>query len=202
MDVPDDSHCRVGVFSHAVDKNDLKCGDHIYAYRLGYSHHGIYVGSDRYDVIHVSGFGKRKGTLQIRSCNLEEFLCGRQLRLVSYGSSEARRAYKMHSTCYCTESRQASKVVATAQYYLKHPNEWGDYNLVRNNCEHFAFYCKTGIQYSDQTGVGECYPEPVSPLLLSPFSLPSNVAYKYNELTNDPLYNKFLSLFAGVVTTL
>ena len=197
MDAPDDSDKRVGYFSHAVDK-DLKRGDHIYTYRLGYSHHGIYVGSDSYDVIHVSG--KTKTSVQVRSCELQEFLWGSPLRLVAYGSSENSRAYKMNSTCYCTESRQASKVVATAQHFLKHPNEWGGYNLVRNNCEHFAFYCKTGIQYSDQTGVGERYPEPVPPLLLSPFSIPSNVSYKYNELTYDPWYNKMGSLAAVAVT--
>ena len=154
MDASDDSDCRVGIFSHAVDKKDLKHGDHIYTYRLGYSHHGIYVGSDSYDVIHVSG--KTKASAQVKSCDLKEFLCGCQLRLVAYSSSEARRKYKMNSTCYCTKSRPASEVVATAKHYLEHPNEWGEYNLVRNNCEHFAFYCKTGIQYSDQTGFGEC----------------------------------------------
>ena len=35
------------------------------------------------------------------------------------------------------------------------------------------------------------YPEPVPPLLLTPFSLPSNVSYKYNELTNDPRYPRY-----------
>ena len=173
MDAPDDSDDRVGYFSHAVDKKDLKPGDHIYTYRpLGYSHHGIYVGSY---VIHLSG--KTKASARVKSCELTEFLRGRSPRLVSYGSSENSRAYKVNSTSYCTKSRPASKVVATAQYYLRHPNKWGGYNLVRNNCEHFAFYCKTGIRFSDQTGVGERYPEPVPPLPLSPFSLLSNIAY-------------------------
>ena len=198
MDAPDDSNDRVGYFSHAVDEKDLKRDDHIYTYRLGYSHHGIYVGSHSYDVIHVSG--KTKETAQVKSCELEEFLWGSPLRLVAYGSSENSRAYKMNSTSYCTKSQPASEVVATAQHYLKHPNEWGGYSLVRNNCEHFAFYCKTGIHFSDQTGVGECYPEPVPPLLLSPFALPSNVAYVYNEITNDPLYDKIGSLAAVAVT--
>ena len=202
MDAPDDSACRVGRFSHAVDKNDLKCGDHIYIYKLKlYSHHGIYVGSDYNNVIHVSGKEKTNEPAQVESCELKEFLDGRQLRLVSYGSSEVGRKYKMHSTCYCTKSRPASEVVATAQYYLKHPNEWGGYNLLENNCEHFAFHCKTGIQYSDQTGFGECYPEPVPPSLLSPFSLPSRVAYQYNELTTDSLYCKIGSLIAARIVT-
>ena len=28
-------------------------------------------------------------------------------------------------------------------YYYKNPKEFGDYNLLFNNCESFAFYCKT-----------------------------------------------------------
>ncbi|WP_354670015.1 lecithin retinol acyltransferase family protein [Paenibacillus sp. BSR1-1] len=26
----------------------------------------------------------------------------------------------------------------------------GSYNLIFNNCEHFAFWCKTGVKYSQQ----------------------------------------------------
>ena len=37
-----------------------------------------------------------------------------------------------------------------ACYYLKHPDEWGEYNLVFNNCEHFATYCATGKKSSGQ----------------------------------------------------
>ena len=37
-----------------------------------------------------------------------------------------------------------------ARYYFKHPDEWGEYSLVFNNCEHFATYCATGNKSSGQ----------------------------------------------------
>ena len=37
-----------------------------------------------------------------------------------------------------------------ACYYFKHPDEWGEYNLAFNNCEHFATYCATGKKSSGQ----------------------------------------------------
>ena len=35
-------------------------------------------------------------------------------------------------------SKSAEEVVATAKYYLEHPEEWSCYNLITNNCEIFA----------------------------------------------------------------
>ena len=37
-----------------------------------------------------------------------------------------------------------------ACYYFKHPDEWGEYNMIVNNCEHFATYCATGKKSSGQ----------------------------------------------------
>ena len=42
------------------------------------------------------------------------------------------------------------KIVETAEYYLKNEEEWGEYCLFDNNCEHFATYCATGLKYSGQ----------------------------------------------------
>ena len=35
----------------------------------------------------------------------------------------------------------------TAQYYVLHPEEWEDYHVLWNNCEHFAVFCKTGKKF-------------------------------------------------------
>ena len=82
----DDSKNRVRFFSHAIDRNNLQPGDHIYVHRIGYSHHGIYTRSGK--VIHLSGdpeLSKSKSTAKVRECTLDEFLEGSQLRLVAYG---------------------------------------------------------------------------------------------------------------------
>ena len=37
-----------------------------------------------------------------------------------------------------------------ANYFYKNPEEWGKYDLVCNNCEHFATFCATGEKHSVQ----------------------------------------------------
>ncbi|XP_019860124.1 PREDICTED: uncharacterized protein LOC109588392 [Amphimedon queenslandica] len=60
----DDSASRIGYISHAIDKKDLKPGDHIFCNRLLsiYNHHGIYIGERDCEVIHFSA--DEKGLLQ------------------------------------------------------------------------------------------------------------------------------------------
>ncbi|KAG5539458.1 hypothetical protein RHGRI_019861 [Rhododendron griersonianum] len=48
-----------------------------------------------------------------------------------------------NGTCTTEQSDPASTVLHRANYLLE--NGFGNYNLVRNNCEDFALYCKTGI---------------------------------------------------------
>lgn len=153
----DNSKDRVGYFSHAVDRSDLQPGDHIYVYRRWfYSHHGIYTRDDR--VIHLTGqhgwsvpgsIGT-KLTATVQVCTLDEFLNGNQLRLVAYGVDLASCVVKKSGSCHLSKSRSADKVLPTAEYYLEYPQEWGPYNVITNNCEHFAYYCKTGTKRSAQ----------------------------------------------------
>ena len=35
-------------------------------------------------------------------------------------------------------------------YYLKNEDEWGEYNIVFNNCEHLDSFCATGEKKSGQ----------------------------------------------------
>ena len=140
----DDSSQRAGMISHDVSRVDLKPGDHIYCYRgvpplLCISHHGIYVGERDCEVIH---FSKSSG---ITSCSLSSFLEGDQLRLVSYNEPYLFKSLKKSESSHCIKSRPAADVISTAKYYLKYPRNFGDYNPLVNNCESFAFYCKTKL---------------------------------------------------------
>ena len=142
---------RVGYFSHCVSKDQLLPGDHIYAWRHGYTHHGIYTGKEGQEVIHSSADprlsrSQSKSSAIIRSTTVEEFLKGSKLRLTSYGVSRLTRAAKHHGSCYCTPNVASDEVVKTAEGYLENPDEWGNYNALANNCEHFAFYSKTGTE--------------------------------------------------------
>lgn len=143
----DDSRLRVGFF-HYVNKEDLKPGDHIYCYRmiLLYSHHGIYIGKPDCEVIHFSGDTKgSKSSAALRKCTLSEFLDGDELHLVSYDEPFLLKFLKKSESSRCLKSDSPSTVIVRAERLLHNPEMWGDYNVLLNNCEGFAFYCKTGI---------------------------------------------------------
>ena len=77
-------------------------GDHIYVRRFPfYTHHGIYIGADpKHEVIHLSGRSRsKKSDAKVRTCTLDEFLDGGQLRLVAYGVSYLTRFIKISGTC-------------------------------------------------------------------------------------------------------
>ncbi len=103
-------------------------GDQIYTMRdfmtmQGvYEHHGIDCGDGT--AIHY-----RKGTETITRTSLEEFTDGRPIYVKHYKVS-----YIPDVVVRRAESRLGEQ----------------DYNLLYNNCEHFATWCKTGISRSEQ----------------------------------------------------
>jgi hypothetical protein len=135
----DDSKNRVGYFSHAVERKDLKPGDHIYyksLHRDAYDHHGIYTGDELGDaeVIYFCG-------CEVLSSSLGEFLDGNQLRLVAYGVSAVGNFLKRDGTTYVEESRPAKVVLETAKECLNDPLKL---NVGIGDDRTFAAYCKTG----------------------------------------------------------
>ena len=157
MNSRDDSYSRVGRFSCDISKEDLKPGDHIYCYRAGftYSHHGIYIGEADCEVIHFSGeddslaskrgSNNKKNGAHIRKCTLEEFTKGRTIRLVAYSVPWLTVIFKKNVSVKQKQSQSPAIVIERAKRYLQNPERWGEYNLIKNNCETFAVYCKTHI---------------------------------------------------------
>ena len=153
----DDSKQRVSLFSHKIEREKLKPGDHIYAYRATgvYQHHGIYIGKWDIEVIHFTGREtKSKSTAHIRVASLDTFLCDGELHLVLYDTDWAIEKLKIAGTSHTMVSRPASTVIATAISFAQNPHSWGDYHLLTNNCEHFATYCKTGVRVVFESQVG------------------------------------------------
>ena len=142
----DDSKDRVHLFSHIVNRENLKPGDHIYVYKACglFTHHGIYTGyKGEYEVIHFEG--------DIDGCPLEEFLCGGKLRLVAYEVPLTHHLFKRCGSSHSISCRPARDVIQTAIYYLHNPEEFGRYNCCCRNCQHFAIHCKTGKNDVAQT---------------------------------------------------
>ncbi|HQV23964.1 MAG TPA: lecithin retinol acyltransferase family protein, partial [Agitococcus sp.] len=109
---------------------NLEPGTHIKVSRNIYDHHGIYVGDDR--VIHYSGLANSLEKGSIEETSLEDFLGTKnKIEIVNYQTD------KSYST---------SEVVDRAYSRLGED----DYNLIFNNCEHFACWCVTGCSHSQQ----------------------------------------------------
>jgi hypothetical protein len=105
----------------------IPIGAHLKVWRGAYWHHAIHVRGGW--VIHYTGLTKNKHTAIIRYDRLEVFQGGGPVRIVEYARSFS-----------------ADLIVHRAQSRI---GENG-YNLFGNNCEHFARWCVTGEQKSDQ----------------------------------------------------
>jgi hypothetical protein len=96
-------------------------GDHIYVNRLGYTHHGIDCGDGT--VIHFTGEPLKKYNSSVARTPLAEFASESRVKI---------RRYKTRDTPQTAFDRAESRVGIRG------------YNLVFNNCEHFATWCCTG----------------------------------------------------------
>ncbi len=102
-------------------------GDHLRVRRRGYWHHGIDCGDGT--VIHFCGLVQEKRDACLRQTDMEFFIRGGIPEVVEYPDSDPPEV-----------------VLRRAQSLLGAQ----DYSLLRNNCEHFAHWCKTGVKRSNQ----------------------------------------------------
>lgn len=101
-----------------------------------YEHHGIYIGDGK--VIHFAARGGDFSTdIKIRKTTLEKFLDGGELEFRDFDAVDNDQRYSN------------DMVVKRAMRVLKSQN-FGSYNLLTNNCEHFANYCVFGKKFSEQ----------------------------------------------------
>ncbi|MNF87223.1 NC domain protein [compost metagenome] len=94
-------------------------GDHLVVQRLGYLHHGIYVGNER--VIHFSDGYIKKG-------RIDEFKGVSTLNI---------------EPTVLTYSPETAVLRACSKLGLS------SYNVFSNNCEHFVNWCRNGGKYTD-----------------------------------------------------
>ena len=107
----------------------MEAGDHLVSNRVGYTHHGIYIGNGL--VIHYAGFAdgiQQKD--EIRISPLEEFENGNKAYVKSY----LFRTYNHDE--------------AVNRAFDRLGEDW--YNVLINNCEHFATWCVMGTHSSKQ----------------------------------------------------
>ena len=106
----------------------MKKGDHLVVSRLGYTHHGLYVGDG--SVIHYSGLASDLSSGVVEQIDLESFANGSEVGVRHY----KRRTYSRQKSVDRAYSRLGED----------------DYNVILNNCEHFVTWCITGSHSSRQ----------------------------------------------------
>lgn len=109
-------------------------GDVIYVKHLLYKHFGIYLSDDC--IIHYDG--KQDDLLLRKMCvkitNIERFLNGKD-------------NYEVKQ--FKNEKYSANEAVKRAKNEIGSKN----FNILLNNCEHFAIWCKTGNRKSNQVNL-------------------------------------------------
>ncbi|XP_055999232.1 uncharacterized protein LOC130047790 [Ostrea edulis] len=120
---------------------------------IDYYHHGIFIS-------HTEGIieygGENKANARVRQVDLLQF--------TGYGK---RRLVKI--TYPDDQCLPPDEVVENAKKLLANPSKWGGYNAIKNNCEHFAMKCKTGMAVSIQVieKLKECIKNPFQALRYS-----------------------------------
>lgn len=130
--------CAIDVAKKNFAHKEPHLGDHIRVKRLGglYYHHGIYIGNNA--VIHFAppcgGEIINWNEAIVREDSLEDFLKNGEIEVRQYSDDELLDLYS------------PSQIVKNAKKCLGFRN----YNLLFNNCEHFAYSCTTGTKQSPQ----------------------------------------------------
>jgi lecithin:retinol acyltransferase len=114
-----------------IDKQEPPLGAHLGTPRLGYLHHGIYVGGGY--VVHYAGYVHGLLRRPVEEVELAQFRAGRPLWLATNTQSIFDRLEVL---------RRARSRVGERRY-----------RLLTNNCEHFCEWCLTGVQRSYQVEV-------------------------------------------------
>lgn len=102
----------------AKDVEDLTIGDHLFVQRIGYTHHGIYVGDGR--VVHYLRD-------RVSEDSLTTFADGAKIQRKSEDESPL--------------SYSQSEAAARARRRVGE----SDYNLIIRNCENFVRWCRNGL---------------------------------------------------------
>jgi hypothetical protein len=106
----------------------LAPGTHLVTSRRGYTHHGIYVG--RGMVVHYAGLSGFLRSGPVEEVTTSRFSMGRPVRIIEYAESKY----------------SPQEIVRRARSRLGE----NDYQVLRNNCEHFCNWCISGRSHSTQ----------------------------------------------------
>lgn len=143
-----------------VKKTCAEYGDIIGVDRGPYQHYAIYIGNNR--VIHYAGADKDVSfNATIREDNMSKFLDKSDTYFVFDCESREKHKLKINTTVGMITLKDVLSLFDDRKLLIAYnPRETVErarekigenkYNLIFNNCEHFAIWCKTGISKSTQ----------------------------------------------------
>lgn len=163
-------NCIASLLEPDPPKRKVQQGDVIYVKRKGglYHHFGVYIGNN--EVIHFTDLPSSSNHSKacIRKTSMKEFLNGDKDWYISVFKNqhkaplEYRGSMDFRSTRYDNILLKSflKELCSSGDYKLYSPEETitraksqlgkEGYNLIVNNCEHFAVWCKTGVHESHQ----------------------------------------------------
>ncbi|MGM0369520.1 MAG: lecithin retinol acyltransferase family protein [Bacillota bacterium] len=158
-----------GVLAKWSEKKNtgLEPGDVVGVTRTGYEHYGVYIGNKR--VIHyTSESSDIGGNNKITKTSFSRFMRGADEYFVLVFPDEHREPSRAEFSYsggialgFYNQVKELFELISESDDYILYSNRdtveraksrlgEKDYNLVVNNCEHFAIWCKTGISESYQ----------------------------------------------------
>jgi len=105
-------------------------GSHLKTPRIGYTHHGIYVGDNK--VVHYAGLADGLNSAPVEEVSIEKFLNGNIYEVIPH-----------------TNKTYSIKEIVNRAYSRINEDNYG---VIGNNCEHFVHWCIYGINTSQQSG--------------------------------------------------
>lgn len=154
-----ESIVKINVKDSKKSWEKCRLGDVIVIKRLRglYYHFGIYVGNGR--IIHYSAENNDFiGGISIHETDFENFLRGSTTFFIQRFSDDYKKFARQIGLSFKARGKKRRR--RENEYYLYSPEETvrrakkrlGEthYNLITNNCEHFAIWCKTGLDLSSQ----------------------------------------------------
>lgn len=105
----------------------------------------------------ICGYDKTRHKGVVKSC-LECFSHGHGLYLFKYGVSSPHFFFSGAGTCSTNECDDPNTVVQRAELmFAGDKGGFGDFSLTENNCECFAFHCKTRKRLAHQVVYGQAF---------------------------------------------
>ena len=116
---------------------ECKAGDMIRIPLGQFFHFGIFVSENeviQFGLPPIPEYRTEPDKVEVASTDIDVFSCGKIVEVARLSLSEKLKRYKPEKTVALARSRIGEK----------------GYNILRNNCEHFAYECVFGVKYCSQ----------------------------------------------------